>query len=516
MGIGRTARGTFSGTTPSGSITTGSVTVGATGSCLVVWIACLDGGNGTFDGVTWNGQSFSSLGSNGPGPVLSGVYLANVTAGSYPIVVDLTSAGTWDSYAITVTEVTGCTTAPADKFKGANGSSATPSTGASAALAQAAEIVIAACVWQNTAIGGTWGNSFNAGQNDTAGAGLAAVAIEEGYKTVAATTAVTANKTSAPNKAWAIRLATFKEGSVAPQTGTPGFGQGVATALAAVALAGLVTASCGHPTGTATAHGVTAICGPVSTSAGTATGTSFALAVTETANRSVGVDLAPARASAWPVTTASSRPSAIEDTPLAVLLDGESSPMTLRAVGTLGNLGDQQLDTYETAASVLGTTPGTMTIDAGGFANTGIAGSGAISGVVFYAFARVTKDAHATVSNFRTAFPSGTFSAPPQGTYASVAEFGVVSTELVTTMNGTDPWTWASLFSALAAVELRATYSFSGGHQFDEFAQLEVAELWCEVRGPIGTPQVEYSVPLKMGEIIVPLTMPAEINGGQQ
>lgn len=221
MAIGRTARGTFSGLAPVTTITTGSATVGATGSTLEVALGVIDAGNGPADSVTWNGAAMTLSATAGTGNPYSFVYtLQNATAGSGTIVISIATAVTWTSYAITVTEVTGAATVSVDKTKTGAGTSTTPSTGASATLSQAAELCVAACAWQNTAISGSWGNSFTAGQNVTVGATTAAIALEEGYKTVAATTAVTANKTGATNKSWAIALVTYKEASLTPTSVT--------------------------------------------------------------------------------------------------------------------------------------------------------------------------------------------------------------------------------------------------------------------------------------------------------
>lgn len=191
--------------------------------------------------------------------------------------------------------------------------------------------------------------------------------------------------------------------------------------------------------------------------------------------------------------TALRDPSAV--TSLAATADGDATPTTLRS--NTSSLNDENLATGTgdtDGFGVPGTATGTLTASGGtGFQSASIEGSGAISGVVFYGFARGRKDAHVTLSNWRLCGQA--ISAPPVGnTTPPYADFGIVSTALLTVDGGGLPWDWSTIFSKLvgpALYGMQADYSFSGGHEFDESVTIELAELWCEVRGPIGsTPDV--------------------------
>lgn len=110
--------------------------------------------------------------------------------------------------------VSGLATSPFDKSSVGTGTGTSPSSGATAPLAQADEICIGAVGTEGPVedAAGTWSNSFNAGQRDgTTGGGAASnITVSEGYLIVAATTAQTAAKTSITSRDWAAAIATYK------------------------------------------------------------------------------------------------------------------------------------------------------------------------------------------------------------------------------------------------------------------------------------------------------------------
>lgn len=174
--------------------------------------------------------------------------------------------------------------------------------------------------------------------------------------------------------------------------------------------------------------------------------------------------------------------------PLAATADGSGSPVTLRA--NTGNLSDQNLGTFNSDADgfgVPGTPTGTLHVSTTGVANSSIDGSGAISGVVFFAFMRGRKDADASFSNWRLCGQA--VSAPNVGnTTPPYADFSLVQTGLITVDGGGLPWDWSTIYAKLAALGVGASvdYAFAGGHEFDQSVQLDVAEIWVEVHGPVG------------------------------
>lgn len=185
-----------------------------------------------------------------------------------------------------------------------------------------------------------------------------------------------------------------------------------------------------------------------------------------------------------------SRRDPSEVVPHAAFADTVTSPVTLRS--NTSPLGDENLSTFASQS-----TPGTswpvnttLTVNAGGFAVSAIEGSGTISGVKLFAFARVKADAHAVVSNARFRTSNGgdhaLTSAPPVGSYASPPNMALVQTGLLTTYDGTNPWTWADVHPQLVGTMFKVDVSI-GGAYIGEFAQLEVAEIWAEVHGPLGT-----------------------------
>lgn len=267
------------------------------------------------------------------------------------------------------------------------------------------------------------------------------------------------------------------------QTSTPASVAVVVAVGAAAILIGAVASSCTSTSAPCAANNATGTAGlrVVSPASVEAVGTAGLLAAAD------GVVIAPGdpgsfgRTGAW-------NPAAV--VPLSVLADGGSAPVTLRC--NTAPMYDQNLGTFASDADgfgVPGTAAGTLVVGATGMAQTSIAspGSGAISGVVFFAYVRGRKDAHVTLSNWRVCGQA--VSAPPVGnTTPPFADFGLLQTGLVAVDGGALAWDWATIFAKLAAlgIGVRADYAFSGGHEFDESVQLDVAEIWCEVHGPVG------------------------------
>jgi hypothetical protein len=207
VAIGRTALGTFTAKAAGPTFTLASIAVGA-GNTLVVGVAGLNGSEP--DTVKWGVNSLTFRSAIGRTTVWE---LANAPGGTNDIVVDCTISGE-TTCAMSAVEVTGATSAPFDKQAQASGTSTSPSSGATATTAQAAELLLG-FVGTNGPVAdaaGTWSNSFNDGQRaGTSGGTTTNMTISDGYLVVAATGAYTAAKTGITSRSWDALIVTYKE-----------------------------------------------------------------------------------------------------------------------------------------------------------------------------------------------------------------------------------------------------------------------------------------------------------------
>ena len=102
-----------------------------------------------------------------------------------------------------------------DRTSTGTGSSATPSSGATATTSQADELLIGAIGTEGPDgdAAGTWGNSFTAGPRlgTTGGTQTTPTSrVSLGYRIVSATGAYTAAKSGITSRDWAAMIATFK------------------------------------------------------------------------------------------------------------------------------------------------------------------------------------------------------------------------------------------------------------------------------------------------------------------
>lgn len=152
-----------------------------------------------------------------------------------------------------------------------------------------------------------------------------------------------------------------------------------------------------------------------------------------------------------------------------------------------------------TATKVLSSSPGTwpnsgtLTFNLGGIANTSVDGTGAITGVKCFAMIRPRKNTNAVLNNFRFVVQTDNGVLSPQPTVGAmlpaVVDYVTVESPLFTTIGGS-AITWATIMGLWANWALKADYSV-GGAFAGEFAQVEVAEAWVEVFGPLGV-QPDY------------------------
>lgn len=270
----------------------------------------------------------------------------------------------------------------------------------------------------------------------------------------------------------------------AVQTSTPASTALSALVGAAIAVAGAVSISC------------TSV--DIPTSVGTATPVAGLRVVTP--------DSVACVATVSPdVTSAVARPAPDSMVPMEAFVDGGNTPVTLRS--NTAPFYDQNTGTA-TSVSTPASWPnsGTRDILVGGFAPAAIAGAGAIGGVKFYAIARIRKDTNVTVSNARVRI-AGSYDAPftsmpPTAGYSPLAAYGTVETAMITTSDGSTPWDWATIYAALLSTRVGMDASAPSPAAIGQFAQLDLAEVWCEVLGPVGNPSPAVEVTQRMGNVL--------------
>lgn len=203
---------------------------------------------------------------------------------------------------------------------------------------------------------------------------------------------------------------------------------------------------------------------------------------TRIAGSALEMELGIEDAASADVVAGSFDPSAV--VPLASRADGNPTATILRAYGPDDDLGDGSLYTYKSDAK-LGPYTGTLGVYATSVGETSLYGSGDISGVIVHAYARVLADeGAANVTSPLCVLPGQnvTISTIPSGDSMST-DYGHIYTALITTKDGTHPWSWATMFTDLLGVGVRCSVAYAG---FIGVA-LQVAELWVEVYGPIGS-----------------------------
>lgn len=184
---------------------------------------------------------------------------------------------------------------------------------------------------------------------------------------------------------------------------------------------------------------------------------------------------------------------------LATNLDDTSGLVTIRSFKA--SLNDQSTATKDVFTSGVGAA-GTQlqplygTASQGVQGNTGagngINGTGAISGMKLCALVRVSKQAAGTVSNVRFGTAMGVKAlAAPGATIRDYdqplteAMWETVKTDLVTTGQFGQPLTWGNDVDSIWASLFGWTFNFTYGG--GGIKQLEVAEAWVEVYGPVGS-----------------------------
>jgi hypothetical protein len=188
--------------------------------------------------------------------------------------------------------------------------------------------------------------------------------------------------------------------------------------------------------------------------------------------------------------------------PKATFVDLVQTPTTIRSFKS--TLGDQTTATKETFNSTGSGTrleplygAGSQGLVGSSGAGNGINGIDAISGIKLFALVRVSKSAASSITNIRFGTTMGTKALLVQPTIwdydagLTDAMWQVVETDLITTGQFGQPFTWGngvdSIWASMFGWTFNHTYSNTAGNH----TQVEVAEAWVEVQSPIGVRPAE-------------------------
>lgn len=201
--------------------------------------------------------------------------------------------------------------------------------------------------------------------------------------------------------------------------------------------------------------------------------------------------------------------------PLVMVIDGGSVPAVarsfepfLRDQTTATKIPDTESGAGTFSVPLYGA--GTQGLIGSSGAGNGINGTGAISGVKAYAIIRVSKQAAATITNVRFGTTMGVkelVTPPTIRDYdqpLTEAMWETVETDLIPTGAIGNPFTWGNGTDSVWASFFGWTMNFtsSGGG----FTQVEVAEAWVEIVGPVGagdTSAIELTLTLGMAPRIM-------------
>jgi hypothetical protein len=158
--------------------------------------------------VTWGGKSLHlDVGTTGAGfyTMIFSIYSAN--GGTGDIVASHASSG---DLTINAYSVTNLAASALDKTAAAQGTSASPSSGATATTSRVNELLWGAIGYAtNARATGTWTEGFTTGGQFTRTGNSGISGVEDGYKTVSSTGAYTAAKAGVDKDAWAAVIATY-------------------------------------------------------------------------------------------------------------------------------------------------------------------------------------------------------------------------------------------------------------------------------------------------------------------
>lgn len=183
------------------------------GASVIVVIAA-DDSFGVVGAASWNGQALTldNERENAGDTRIVVASLHGVNAGTGQVVVSMANSVQSAGLAIGVIQATGLLTASVlDRTAAADGSSATPSSGATAATTVADELLIGAVAMASqSGVGGSWDGSFAGMHALNTSGGTDDVSLSTAYRIVSATGAYTASKSGATNAPWAAIIATYK------------------------------------------------------------------------------------------------------------------------------------------------------------------------------------------------------------------------------------------------------------------------------------------------------------------
>jgi hypothetical protein len=167
-------------------------------------VSCKDEGGDA--GVTWNGTPLhQDVGTQGSGFYTAIFSLYSATGGTGDIVATHVSAG---DLTINAYSVTNLAPSALDKTAAAQGTGASPSSGATATTTHGNEFLFGAIGYAtNGKATGTWSDGFTGGTQITKVGEIGG--IEDGWKTVSSTGAYTAAKAGVDKDAWTAAIATY-------------------------------------------------------------------------------------------------------------------------------------------------------------------------------------------------------------------------------------------------------------------------------------------------------------------
>jgi hypothetical protein len=318
--------------------------VAADGDSIIFWVLN-DTTIGAIGSVNWGAAAFSD-GMTSISPSSSEMHcyvIHNVTGGTADVNV---SAAVLATMAGVVQVWRGLKSSPTDQPKSNSSSSSSPTTNASATLAQANELQIAAIgtVGPDGDAAGTWGNSLTGTTRlgTTGGVANTNRTIATAYRILAATTAVTASKTGITFRAYGAMELTLKlADDITVTAGAPG---AIAAGIPAPTVdSGGVTvtadppgaASVGAPTPTVASGGITVSAdAPGSAAVGAPAATTDMGGVSVTAG-APGVVAVGAPDAAGIVTYYDTNANGVLDPP-TTLADGASSIAQSRGIRSFG------------------------------------------------------------------------------------------------------------------------------------------------------------------------------------
>jgi hypothetical protein len=208
----------------------------------------------------------------------------------------------------------------------------------------------------------------------------------------------------------------------------------------------------------------------------------------------------------------------------ATVLDQTSGPVTVRSFKS--SLNDQSAATKDIFTSPAswpnGATElqalygaGSQGIQGSSGGGNGINGTGTIGGIKLFAIVRVAKDAASTITSIRFGTGMGVKALLVTPTIRDIdqpltdAMWEVVETAIITTGATAQPFEWGNGSLSVWSQMFGWTFNHTYSNVASDFTQVEVAEAWVEVHGPLGSGSegsgIEFTFALNLPPRIIPI-----------